>query len=144
MMDFNYPATIVPDTNGQWLVTFRDVPEAITSGSSKEDALARAPDALETAMEFYVDAGKDLPKPSAGHKGDYAVWPSVLAHLKLAVYQGMRNKGVSKAELARRLGWHAPQVDRLLDLQHATRTDNVEAAIEALGLRLDVSVTEQA
>lgn len=143
-MDFKYPATVEPDTGGQWLVTFRDVPEAITSGASKDEALAHAPDALETALSFYVESGKDLPRPSKGRNGDYEVWPSAHLHMKFAVYQSMRDKGVSKAELARRLGWHAPQVDRLLDLDHATRTDNIEAAIEALGLRLDVSVTEQA
>lgn len=60
-MNLTYPATVTPDTGGQWLVTFPDIPEAVSAGDSKEDALAYAPAALETALEFYTDAGEDLP-----------------------------------------------------------------------------------
>ncbi len=52
--------------------------------------------------------------------------------------------GVTKAELARRLGWHGPQVDRLLDLNHASRLDQIEAALAALGKRLQVTVRDAA
>lgn len=75
-MNLAYPVTITPDTGGQWLVTFPDIPEAISAGDSKEDALAHAPAALETALEFYTEAGKDLPTPSKGRAGDYMVSPS--------------------------------------------------------------------
>jgi antitoxin HicB len=35
----------------------------------------------------------------------------------------MREEGIAKTDLAHRLGWHLPQVDRLLDLAHASRLD---------------------
>lgn len=66
-----------------------------------------------------------------------------LTAAKLALYETMRSQGVRKAELARRLGRHMPQVDRLLDLHHASRLDQVEAALAALGKRLSVGVHDE-
>jgi len=140
MWTADYPVTLEKDTDGSLLVGFPDVPEAHTFGADQEEALLRAVDALETALEFYTDAGKDLPKASRAARGQIAVRPSALACIKLAVYQAMREQSVGKAALARRLGWHLPQVDRLLDLHHASRLDQAEAALRALGRELRVKV----
>ena len=43
-------------------------------------------------------------------------------------------------ELARRLGWKPMQVDRLFDLHHASRLDQLEAAAKALGKQIDVTL----
>jgi len=135
---FNYPVILTPD-DGTLLVTFPDVPEAITFGNTKEEALLHAVDALETALSFYVDARKPLPEPSV--RPDLpTVRPSALESIKLAVYREMTIQGVRKAELARRLGWKAPQVDRLFDLGHASRLDQLEAAANALGKHIDVTL----
>jgi antitoxin HicB len=59
----------------------------------------------------------------------------------------MREQGVGRAELARRLRWHLPQVARVLDMRHASRMEQVEtalAALAALGLRLVVDVARAA
>ena len=66
--------------------------------------------------------------------------PSALEGAKLGVYQAMTEQGIKKAELARRLGWHMPQIDRLFDLRHASRLDQIEAAARALGKQLEVRV----
>lgn len=63
---------------------------------------------------------------------------------KAALYDAMRAQGVGRAELARRLRWHLPQVNRVLDLRHASRMEHVEAALAALGLRLVVDVARAA
>jgi antitoxin HicB len=102
-------------------------------------SLLYAVDALETALSFYVEARKPLPVPSAA-QGRPTVRPSALECAKLGVYQAMTEQGVRKAELARRLGWHMPQVDRLLDLRHASRMDQIEAAARALGRVVEVRV----
>jgi antitoxin HicB len=60
---FDYPVILTPD-DGTLLVTFPDVPEAITFGANEEEALSHAVDALETALSFYVDDRKPLPVPS--------------------------------------------------------------------------------
>jgi antitoxin HicB len=56
----------------------------------------------------------------------------------------MRKARVGKAELARRLNWHLPQVDWLLDLRHSSRLDQLEAAFRALGKCLSVEIHEAA
>ncbi len=135
---FDFPVMLSPD-NGAFLVTFPDVPEAITFGATEAEALTMAVDALESGLSFYVDARKSLPVPSA--RPDLpSVRPSALESIKLAVYQEMMNQGIRKADLARRLGWKAPQVDRLFDLGHASRLDQLEAAAKALGRHIEIGL----
>ena len=136
---FDYPVTLTPDGDTV-LVSFVDVPEAITFGSDEAEALLQAIDAMETALSFYVDARKPLPVASKPKRGQRTVRPSALEGAKLGVYQAMTEQGIKKAELARRLGWHTPQVDRLFDLRHASRLDQIEAAANALGRQLEVRV----
>ena len=136
---FDYPVTLTPD-DGTVLVTFPDVPEAITFGADKDEAMLYAVDALETALSMYVDARKPLPAVSKAKRGQKTVRPSALECAKLGVYKAMTEQGIKKAELARRLGWHMPQVDRLFDLRHASNLDQIEAAAKVLGLHVEVNV----
>lgn len=138
-MMFDYPVILEAQPEGGFVVTFPDVPEAITQGEDADDALFHAVDALESALSFYVDDRKPLPVPSV--RDDLpTVRPCALESIKLAIYQEMLTQGVRKAELARRLGWKAPQVDRLFDLGHASRLDQLEAAAKALGRHIDIRV----
>ena len=139
MLDF--PVVLSAQPEGGFVVTFPDVPEAITQGEDEEEALLYAVDALETALSFYVDARKNLPLASRPKRGQRTVRPAALEGAKLSVYQAMTEQGIKKAELARRLGWHMPQVDRLFDLRHASRLDQIEAAARVLGRQLEVRVT---
>ena len=136
---FDYPVTLTPDGDTV-MATFADVPEAITFGTDEDEALLNAVDALETALSFYVEARKPLPAASRPAPGQKTVQPSALECAKLGVYQAMTEQGIKKAELARRLGWHMPQVDRLFDLRHASRFDQIEAAANALGKHIHVRV----
>ena len=139
-----YPATLLPADEGGFTVTFRDVPEAITEGDSREEALLRAEDALESALAMYVAANESLPASSAAQPGEAVVPLSALGMAKAALYEAMREQGVGRAELARRLRWHLPQVARVLDLRHASKMEQVETALAALGLRLIVDVAKAA
>jgi antitoxin HicB len=139
-----YPATLTPDPDGGFTVTFRDVPEAITEGDSREEALLRAEDALESALAMYIAAKEPLPAPSKAEAGEEVVPLSALGMAKTALYDAMREQGVGRAELARRLRWHLPQVNRVLDPRHASRMEHVEAALAVLGLRLIVDVARAA
>lgn len=137
---FDYPVTLTPD-NGTVLVTFADVPEAITFGMDEDEALLQAVDALESGLSFYVDARQPLPVASKPKRGQKTVRPCALECAKLGVYQAMTEQGIKKSELARRLGWHMPQVDRLFDLRHASGLAQIEAAALALGRRVVITVT---
>ncbi len=136
---FDYPVILTPD-DGTILVTFPDVPEAITFGADADEALLYAVDALETALSFYVDGRKPLPAVSKPKRGQHTVRPSALECAKLGVYQAMTEQGIKKSELARRLGWHMPQVDRLFDLRHASKLDQIEVAAKVLGRQVEVRI----
>lgn len=135
---FDYPVTLTPD-DGSVLVTFPDIPEAITFGADEQDALCQAVAALETALSFYINDRRPLPVSSV-IEGCVTVRPSALECVKLGLYAEMLKQGVRKSELAKRLNWHTPQVDRLLDLTHASRLDQLESAIHALGKNLAVVI----
>lgn len=138
-----YPVHLRPDSNGALLVTFPDFPEAATWGEDESNALLRAVDALETVLAARIDDREEIPQPSASAGRPCVALPALTA-AKVLLYQTMADAGVRKADLARRLGWHGPQVDRLLDLDHASRLDQLEAALAALGKRLTVDLSDAA
>jgi antitoxin HicB len=138
-----YPLILAPDDNGTVLVTIADIPEAATFGADEAEALKRAPDALETMLAARIADQEDLPLPSPAGGRPCAVL-SALATAKVLLYRAMREAGVSSPELARRLDWQSAQVERLLDLNHASRLDQIETAFAALGKRLDIRMSDAA
>ena len=138
-----YPVKLERDSNGTILVSFPDVPEAHTFGDDREEALARAVDALETALMGYMEDRRAIPPPSVSRRVQHVAVPA-LTEAKLALYSLMRTGRITKTELAGRLNWHLPQVDRLLNLRHASRLDQLEAAFRVLGKHLSVQIMDAA
>ena len=134
-----YPLTIEPDDNGTLLVSFVDIPEAHTFTDDEDQITARATDCALTALEGYMKDRRPIPTPSRELTGRAVVLPP-LAVAKIELYEAMRNAGVRKAELARRLRWHMPQVDRLLSLRHGSRLEHLEAALTVLDHHLEMRV----
>lgn len=134
---YRYPVELTPDDNDTVMVTFPDVPEAVTFGDDEADALARAPDALETALAGYIEDRRNIPTPSPA-QGRPVVDLTLLAALKLEAYMAMRARQWRKADLARALAVNPRQVDRLLDLHHATPISQLEAAFSVCGRRVIV------
>jgi antitoxin HicB len=120
------------------LVTFPDIPEAITQGDNRAHALEMAKEALESAMDFYFEDRRAVPMPSKPKRGQAVVElpPSVAA--KVLLLNEMLRQKVRPAELARRLGTTPQEVNRLTNLRHSTKIDRVDSALRALGKRLIV------
>ncbi|MDM0023181.1 type II toxin-antitoxin system HicB family antitoxin [Variovorax saccharolyticus] len=138
---FNYPVTLTPDdADGGFVVTFPDIPEAITQGETKDEALTAAHDALVTALDFYFEDKREVPSPSKPKRGQEIVElePSLVA--KVLLLNEMVRQKVRPTELARRLGTSPQEVNRLTDLHHTTKIDGIGAALKALGKRLDLHV----
>ncbi len=135
-----YPVSLQDDEETV-LVTCPDFPELTTFGDDLQEALARAADAFEEAIAARIAAKQKIPTPSAGET--YVVVPTLTA-IKAMLYQRMREQGIGKAELARRLGWHLPQVDRVLDVNHRSRLDRIDAALNAIGWQLEVRTRSDA
>lgn len=140
---YNYPITLTPDDNDTVMVTFKDVPEVTTFGEDEAEAIANAVDALETALAGYIEDRRDIPKASV-MRGGRTVSPGLLASLKLAAYQAMRERNWRKADLARAMGLSPRQIDRLLDLRHASTIAQLDQALAVCGKRADIGVRELA
>lgn len=137
-----YRIEITPDDNDTFLVTCPQLPIVVTFGATIEDAKAHAVDAIETALASMIDDGEDIPVPD-GAEGETITLP-LLTGLKLNLYWALRDGGITRAELARRLGWNRESVDRLFRLDHRSRLEQIEAAFSALGRVVDLQVREAA
>jgi antitoxin HicB len=141
-----YPVTLRPDGNSV-VVLFPDFSErGHTNGTDEKDALHHAPDPLKAIISMLIEKNLDIPRPGrSARKGVRLIGlPSVIDDAKVELYMALRKSGIRKAELARRMGIHKQQVERLFDLDPASRIEQLEAAFEALGLKLAVSVAAAA
>ena len=129
MTPMTYPARIEEIEPGEFVVTFRDVPEAITSGASFEEALAQAGDALEVAIEGYLLEGREAPKPRAAEKGEVLVGLSPAIAARFLLVDAMRAKALSKVALAELMHRDEKVVRRIL----AGKNASLDLTLEALG-----------
>jgi antitoxin HicB len=135
---FLYPVILKRDGDGGFVVTFKDIPEAITQGETRAEALEAAQDALETALDFYFEDKRAVPLPSKPKRGQPVVELPASLSAKILLLNEMIQQHVRPAELARRLKTTPQEVNRLTDVQHTSRIDGIAAALKALGRRLDM------
>ena len=142
MLRFIYAVTLKRDRKGGgYVVTCRDIPEAITQGETVEEALAEAEGALQAAIEGRIEDNMEIPVPSRPKRGERMVAAPITTALKAAVYVAMREQNVSKSELARRMRVHEKEARRMLDPKHPTKVPTLERALAALGRRADIAVS---
>lgn len=137
----DYPIRLERDDNGTILVSFPDFPEAHTYGDSREEAIEHAADALATVIDAYIKDKREIPLPSAATSRFRVTMPA-LTEAKVRLYEIMRSTRTTKSELARKLNVHMPQVDRLLEVRHASQLGQLEAAFRVMGKRLVVDVVD--
>jgi antitoxin HicB len=138
---FNYPVTLTADqVDGGFVVTFADIPEAITQGDTQEEALAAAKDALESALDFYFEDKRAVPLASCPQTGQHVIElpPSLAA--KILLLNEMIIQDVRPAELARRMNTTPQEVNRLTNVRHTTRIDGIAMALKALGKQLEMKI----
>jgi antitoxin HicB len=135
-----YPARFEPAEEGGYVVTFRDLPEAITQGDSIDEARAEAASALLTAVDFFFEDKRPMPMPSKAKKGEELVALPASVSAKVLLLNAVLEQGITPAELARRLGTSPQVVNRIVDIRHATKIDTIAEALEALGKHLEIAV----
>ncbi|MEL4869626.1 type II toxin-antitoxin system HicB family antitoxin [Pantoea agglomerans] len=131
-----YPVTLTPDSGG-YVVSFPDIPEALTQGDTREEALTNALDALVTAFEFYFEDSERIPEPGEVI-GDFVEVPASVT-AKVILLNAYIGSGLTQVELANRLGLKKQEITRVFDLKHATKIDTIQKALSALGHRLEIS-----
>ncbi|MGH6896718.1 MAG: type II toxin-antitoxin system HicB family antitoxin [Geminicoccaceae bacterium] len=139
-----YPACFIPEADGGFSVTFRDLPEANAFGDDLEDTLRAAMYGLAVALEFRIRDDEPWPKPSPALKGERLITLPVLIEAKLALMRRMHETGTTKVDLARLLGISEGAVRRLLRFDHRSHIGRIEAALARLGSRLELSLRQAA
>ncbi|MDE0144769.1 MAG: hypothetical protein OXI53_05770 [Nitrospira sp.] len=137
-MRFIYPARFQPDSTGEIIVSFRDLPECLTSGSNKTEAQAAAADALEEAIAGRIDDDEDIPMPSPRYVGEHLIAVPADMAAKAALVLAFRKSGLSRVALARRFGVDDKVIRRMLDPRHGTATTRIYKALRVLGRELVV------
>ncbi len=136
--DLVWPVELEEQDDGSLLVSFPDIPEALTEGATEAEAISQARDCLITALGGYVGASRAIPQSSPPRGRNTVALPALLA-AKIALYGAMRAEGVGKNVLAARLGLPENSVRRLIDLDHRSHIGQIEMALHALGRRLAVA-----
>lgn len=144
-MRYAFPCDIVLDDEERiatgreaYGVTFPDVYGANTGGWSWEEALYMAEDCLGVALGFYVDTDKDIPAPSPLREGQVLIPVPLLVAAKLTIYTAMREQGITRADMAARLGMQEDAVRKLLDTMYRSHLSHLERALKVLGKALVV------
>ena len=144
MSAFTYPAKFTPGRDGRVLVEFVDLPRVATDGKDDHEAMEEAMDALRSELSIRLSRREAIPVSSAAKRGQRLVPVPLWLAPKLALYLAMRDREVNNSELARRLGVHERVIRRMLDPEHATKAEKIQAALAALGKQMTVEVRDAA
>ena len=141
-MRFIYPARLKRAGPDEIIVSFRDLPECLTSGANEAEALVEARDALEEAIAGRIDDLGAIPVPSARKTGECLIAVPTETAAKAALSLALKENGVTPAALARKLGTDERSVRRMLDPRHRTATDRLNKALRFLNKELVVEVRQ--
>ncbi len=133
-----YPATFTPDDSGGFVITFRDIPEAITQGDTEEEAFEMAQDALITAMDFYFEDRRLVPPPSERRPEDRCIELPLSVAAKVLLLNEMIAQRIRPVDLARKMNTAPQEINRIIDLHHTTKIDRVAEALASLGKRFEL------
>lgn len=120
-------------------VTFPGMPYGVSCGKNKNEALQNAVDCLEEIISSLMKDKKNIPEPSTNnHQHTISLSPTFSA--KVLLYKTLRKQNITKAELARRLKWKYPQVNRLFDAHHSSQLSQLSAAAAVLGKHFVIGI----
>lgn len=136
---YSYPVHVEQDSDGQFLITFPDFPEAATDGETLAEALAEANYCVEEALAIRIVQGEDIPVPSSA-SGQPVAFPGAVMAAKTALYEALREDGPSKPDLAKAMGIPERDISRMLDPKRVTTIGRLEEALANCGRRLVVAV----
>lgn len=141
---FSYPAKFTAGSDGRIMVEFLDLAHVATDGNDEREAMEEAMDALGSDLSIRLSRREEIPTPSPAKRGQRMVPVPLWLAPKLALYLAMRDQSVSNSELARRLGLHERVIRRMLNPDHATKAEKIQAALAVLGKQLTVEVRDAA
>jgi antitoxin HicB len=144
MFELRYPAIFSRDREGRILVRFPDLRGVATDGKDSAEAMLEAIDCLGSDLSIRMRQKEEIPIPSPPKRGQRLIPVPLWLAPSLALYVAMRELGINNSELARRLGCSETVVRRMLDPEHHTKPEKLQAALAVLGKRIAVTVEDAA
>ena len=135
-MRYAYPCQITLHEGNEFVVSFPDVPGALTGANDRDEALELAEDALSIVLAGYVKLRRPIPVPSPVVDGQEIVAVDPVTAAKLELHTALRDQGITKRALAARLGLSDTTVGRLTDPDHRSHISLVARALRAVGRSL--------
>lgn len=137
---YGFPALVERNSIGGYIITFRDIPEAMTEVDKEEDIELYATDALVTALEFYFEDQREVPAPSDANAGEIVVKLPASVVCKVLLLNCMVRSKMCQADVARKIGVTRQEMSRIVNLRHTTKIDTIQKAIEATGRTISFSI----
>lgn len=138
-----YAARVRRDSDGTYLVSFPDLPEALTSGPDLAEALAEAEECLDAALAARLLRREEIPAPTPARRGHRLVSVPLYLAPKIALWMAMFDQGADEQQLARLLVTSKANVRQLLSPKSDTAPDAIQKALAVLG-RTVILTTEDA
>lgn len=137
---YDYAVRFETDGEPGIAVFCRDLPELNSYGENEEHALREAVDAIETTLSLYVDQRRAIPAATPAEPGEHVIALPAVTVAKIHLWNEMVARGMRKADLCRLLDLKPVTADRLVDFLHASKIEQIEKALAAMGKRLQVSL----
>ena len=104
-----YPVNLERQEDGSILVSFPDIPEALTDGVTEEEARAEAEGCLIAALGGYIQTRRAIPRPSPGRGRTLAPLPAVVCEAADGAWTALRKSRYPPLDLdeAQELEWES-------------------------------------
>jgi len=129
-----YPANFKKDGKS-FVVTFQDIPEAITQGKGMKEAMAMAKEGLASSMDFYFEDQRRIPAPSRPKRKQIMVELPAKLSAKVGLFNEELRSAVLHSSKATPVQGSEPEEMEMYDPPHPG--EMVQEWIE--GLKTNVS-----
>ena len=139
---FNYLATVeFVEDEGVYEINFCDFPDIQGVTYCAEDVEIKATETLLATLSELITLRNPIPLPQNSVTNAFAIHLPVLSCLKIALHNAILETQTPRSKLARTLNISAQQIERLLDLQYASKIEALEQALFVVGYDVKVTVS---
>jgi len=138
MKPIRYQAIFEPQEEGGFTVTFPDIPEAITEGNSREEALFNATEVLGLCLDVRMENNETLPNPTEIKGGEW-ITPEASIQVAVALKQIRESQGKTLSDMARLMNTSWAAAQRLEHPKANPTLKQLDRAAAAIGKRLVLS-----
>ena len=136
-----FPYWIENAPAGGFLCRFPDFPDFAPEAPTLEKLLKGLLNAIIPVLEEHIKSGKPPIQERALNPGEEYLSLSPTLSVKLQLIYAVRERRITAHDLARRIGCYPQEATRILKFSHPTKIDTLNAAVEAIGGRLDCRVS---